>query len=121
MPTKSFSSDTTASALGHLPAQIFSGNRRVKSHCSNQHWQTAGQTSASLTASVSSAPLPWPHFLPPSLAHTVLGQPRKGRDALLSSHVDKMSHVNKSKGSVRHMGCMLQVNSFTRHLIEPLT
>lgn len=79
------------------------------------------QTIASLIAPISSVPLPWPHFLPPSLTHTVLGLPRKGRDALLSSHVDKMSHVNKSKGSVGDVGCMLQVNSFTHHLVDPLT
>lgn len=122
MPAKSFSSDTTASALGHLPAQIFSGSRRVKSHCSNQHnGKTAGQTTASLIASISCVPLPWPHFLSLSLTHTILGLPRKGRDALVSSHVDKMSHGNKSKGSVGDVGCMLQVNLFTHHLVEPLT
>lgn len=124
MPAKSVSSDTTASALGHLPAQILFGSRGVKSHCSNQHnsaGKTEAQTVASLIASVSSVPLPWPHFLPPSLTHTVLGLPGKGRDALLSSHVDKMSHVNKSKGSVGDVGRMLQVNSFTHHLAELLT
>lgn len=45
MPVKSLSSDTTASALGHFPVQLFFGKRRVKSHCSDQH-NEAGKTEA---------------------------------------------------------------------------
>jgi len=126
MPAKFFSSDTTASALGHLPAQLFFGKRRVKSHCFNQH-NEAGKTEAravaSLIASVSSVSPLQSHLLPPPLTHTVSGLPRKGRDVLLSPHADKakISCVNKSKGPVGDVDRMLQVNSFTQSLITSLS
>lgn len=69
-----------------------------------QHWQNS-RTDHCIPGNIhllcppSSGPI-FSHHL-----HTVLGLPRKGRDSLLSSHVDKMSHVNK--GSVEDVGCVL--------------
>lgn len=92
MPAKSFSSDMTASALGHLPAQLFFGKRRVKSQCSDQY-NEAGKTEAwvvaSLIASVSSVPFASRTFSHYHHLHTQFQvMPRKGRDVLLSPNED---------------------------------
>lgn len=122
MPAKPFSRDTTASAPGHLPAQLFFGKKRVKSHCSdqcNKAGKTEARAVASLIASASSVPLLQLQFLPPPRTPTVSGLPRKGRDVLLSPRADKgkISHVNKPKGPVGDADRMLQDNSFTQSLI----